>query len=145
MIVLMNGDLFLDDATVLVNPVNCVGVMGAGLAFKFRAFSKDNYRAYQKHCRDKKLRPGEVLVHKLDRERYIFNVATKDHFRDASRQEWVTDGLKAIATCARARGIKTVALPLLGSGLGRLDKEWVMSEIFDVLGPDKEICYRLYV
>ncbi len=145
MIVLMRGDLLKDEARALVNPVNCVGVMGAGLAFQFRTFSLENYRAYQKRCRERWFRPGDVLVHKLNREQYIFNVATKDHFRDPSQEAWITAGLRAIAFCAKSRGIETVALPLIGSGLGGLNKDWVMNEIFEVLGPDKQISYHLYI
>jgi O-acetyl-ADP-ribose deacetylase (regulator of RNase III) len=114
-----DDDLFRSGAEALVNPVNCVGVMGKGLAFQFRRRFPANYEIYVEACRSGALRPGKLLITE-DRGTVIINFPTKRHWRDPSRMEDIEAGLKALAQEVRRRQIASVAVPMLGCGLGGL-------------------------
>jgi O-acetyl-ADP-ribose deacetylase (regulator of RNase III) len=51
MIEYKNGDLFTDDAESIVNAVNCVGVMGRGIALQFKKRFPDNFKFYEAACK----------------------------------------------------------------------------------------------
>ncbi len=117
----MKGDLFASNAQALVNAVNCVGAMGAGLAAVFARRYPDMNEDYKRACEAKELAPGGIHVYSLDLDQYVFNVATKDHWMQDSQYQWIVDGLKNIAVEAEKLGITSVAVPALGCGLGGLD------------------------
>ena len=76
------GDLFAEDAEALVNTVNCVGVMGRGVALQFKRAFPENFKAYAERCKRNEMRPGEVFVFEtanLGTPRYIINFPTKRH------------------------------------------------------------------
>ncbi len=126
------GDLFASGVEALVNPVNCVGVMGKGLALQFRKAYPDNFLEYKVACARGELRPGVMLIHELDGSadlRYIVNFPTKRHWRDRSRMEDIETGLAALVEEVRLRDIRSIAIPALGSGLGGLDWEQVRARI----------------
>ena len=97
MIELTSGDILQANAEALVNTVNCVGVMGRGIAFQFKKAFPDNFRAYQKACRASDIRPGSVFVFETTRfinPRFIINFPTKRHWRGKSRLTDVKAGLE---------------------------------------------------
>ena len=122
MIRFAQGDIFAQGVEALVNPVNCVGVMGKGLALEFKRKFPLNFQAYREACGRGELRPGTLLVHDNGREnpRYIINVPTKRHWRDRSRLEDVDAGLAALAQWMEEERTGSAALPALGCGLGGL-------------------------
>lgn len=123
MIKLTRGDVVRADAEALVNTVNCVGVMGRGVALQFRKAFPENYQAYRAVCDRAELQPGMMLVHDLGRltnPRYIINFPTKRHWKGKSRLEDIESGLTALVREVRARGITSIAVPPLGCGLGGL-------------------------
>jgi O-acetyl-ADP-ribose deacetylase (regulator of RNase III) len=118
------GDSLEADAEALVNSVNCVGVMGRGIALQFREAFPDNYKQYKLACDQEMLKPGIMLVHdtgRLTNPRYIINFPTKRHWKGNSRIEDITAGLPALVEEVRRRGIRSIAIPPLGCGLGGLD------------------------
>ncbi len=119
-IVPCSGNLLDDSAQVLVNPVNCVGVMGKGLALAFRQRFPMILLPYQAHCYVRKLRPGTIQFVPLPDGRLVANFPTKDHWRDPSQLGWIREGLSALVEELTARGISTVAVPPLGCGNGGL-------------------------
>ena len=124
MIVPRQGDLLVEDAEALVNAVNCVGVMGRGIALQFRNRFPANFRVYEAACKRGEVRPGGMFVFETDspaNPRYIINFPTKRHWREKSRIEDIRDGLAALATEIRQHGIRSIAVPPLGCGLGGLD------------------------
>lgn len=123
MIEYRDGDLLADRSEALVNAVNCVGVMGAGVALAFRRRFPENFRAYAAACRRNEVAPGRMFVFETGAEsppRYLVNFPTKRHWRDASRMEDIVAGLQSLREEVRARAIGSVALPALGCGLGGL-------------------------
>ncbi|HLJ57882.1 MAG TPA: macro domain-containing protein, partial [Chthonomonadaceae bacterium] len=92
MIELTQGDILQADAEALVNTVNCVGVMGRGVALQFRKAYPANFKTYKAACDREELKPGRMLVYPLDaltNPRYIINFPTKIHWKAKSRLEYI--------------------------------------------------------
>jgi O-acetyl-ADP-ribose deacetylase (regulator of RNase III) len=121
---LAQGDLLKQEAEALVNTVNCVGVMGRGVALQFRKAFEDNYEAYRRACHRKEVRPGQMFVFErpsLDPPRWIINFPTKRHWKGKSRLEDIASGLTDLVQVIQENMIRSVAIPPLGCGLGGLD------------------------
>ena len=119
------GDIFAfaEDAEALVNTVNCVGVMGRGVALQFKRAFPANFKAYAAACELEEVRPGRMFVFEtkqLTNPRYIINFPTKRHWRGKSRIEDIEAGLDDLTRVIRSLDIRSVVLPPLGSGLGGL-------------------------
>ena len=124
MIQYTKGDILQAEAEALVNTVNCVGVMGRGIALKFKKAFPDNSKAHAAACKRKEVQPGRMFVFETGRVTwpyYIINFPTKRHWRGKSRIEDIEAGLSALVQEIQARNIQSVAIPPLGSGLGGLD------------------------
>ena len=117
-------DIFEANAFALVNPVNVVGAMGAGLARQFRERFPENYRIYRMACAAEQFRVGEVLGC-YDRGKLILNVPTKHHWQHPSTLPMVRAGISALADYIKTQKIPSVAIPRLGCGLGGLTWEQV--------------------
>ena len=134
MIEFRSGDILKDESEALVNTVNCVGIMGRGIALQFKDAYPDNFKFYEAACKRTEVQPGRMLVFdtgRLSPPRYIINFPTKRHWRGKSRIEDIQSGLKALVEEVRARDIRSIAIPPLGSGLGGLDWEMVRPYIED--------------
>jgi len=115
------GDMFEMPVDIRVNTVNCVGVMGAGVALAFKTRYPAMFRGYKKACDAGEVKPGTLNVwHTLTE--WIINFPTKRHWRENSKYEDIEDGLKALRTYLDSVGRPVrVALPALGCGHGGLD------------------------
>jgi O-acetyl-ADP-ribose deacetylase (regulator of RNase III) len=136
MIEFTKGDLLAADVEALVNTVNCVGIMGRGVALQFKERFPANFRAYEAACRRDEVQPGRMFVFEtgtLTTPKFIINFPTKRHWRGKSRIEDIESGLIALAAEIRNRRISSIAIPPLGSGLGGLDWTNVRSRIVSAL------------
>lgn len=123
MIEYTSGNILDADAEALVNSVNCVGVMGRGIALQFKKAFPENYKAYAAACRRGEVQPGRMYVfetQRLTNPRYIINFPTKRHWRGKSRLSDIEAGLEALVDEISRRGIRSIAIPPLASGLGGL-------------------------
>jgi O-acetyl-ADP-ribose deacetylase (regulator of RNase III) len=137
MIRFTSGNILDAEVEALVNTVNCVGIMGRGIALQFKQAFPENFRAYEAACQRKAVEPGRMFVFdtgELTLPRYIINFPTKRHWRGKSRMEDIDSGLVALAAEVRSRGIRSIAVPPLGSGLGGLDWAAVRPRIEAALG-----------
>lgn len=116
----VKGNIFESEAVAIVNPVNCVGVMGRGLALQFRNHFPNVYERYRHVCIMKKLRPG-ILQYTDGGGKTVINFPTKDHWRQPSELEYIELGLKNFRKNYVKRRITSVAFPPLGCGLGGLN------------------------
>jgi O-acetyl-ADP-ribose deacetylase (regulator of RNase III) len=126
MIEFKTGDILGVHVEALVNTVNCVGVMGRGIALQFKNNFPENFTAYKSACARNEVHPGKMFVFEtgtLTNPKFIINFPTKRHWRGKSRMEDIESGLKALVEEIRHRGIRSIAIPPLGSGLGGLN--WV--------------------
>lgn len=118
------GDILRVDVEALVNPVNCVGTMGRGLALEFKAAFPLNFDAYRAACRRGEVQPGRMLMFGTGRAtnpKWVINFPTKRHWRDRSLIEDIDAGLGALVQEIPHHGIRSIAIPPLGCGLGGLD------------------------
>ncbi len=132
MIEYKTGDLLTEDAEAIVNTVNCVGVMGRGIALQFKKAWPENFKVYAAACKREEVKPGRMFVYDLEgliNPRYIINFPTKRHWRGKSRMEDVDAGLEDLLRVIQEKEIHSIALPPLGSGLGGLAWSDVRSRI----------------
>lgn len=136
MIEFRTGDIFSADVEALVNTVNCVGVMGRGIALQFKNNFPANFKAYAAASARDQVQPGKMFVFEtgtLTNPKFIINFPTKRHWRGKSRMEDIDAGLTALVEEIRNRGIRSIAIPPLGSGLGGLDWAEVRPRIEEAL------------
>ena len=135
------GDILQAEADALVNTVNCVGIMGRGIALQFRNAFPSNYKSYKIACDREEVQPGRMFVHETGQldPRFIINFPTKRHWRGKSRMQDIESGLVALIAEIRGRGIRSIALPPLGCGLGGLDWNEVRPRIEDALAEVPEV------
>lgn len=147
MIKYTEGDILQDDAEAIVNTVNCVGVMGRGIALQFRNAFPDNFKAYAQACKQNKVIPGRMFVFEtgqLTSPRFIINFPTKRHWRGASRMEDIDAGLESLVETIRKHQIKSIAIPPLGAGLGGLDWNDVKERIEAAVSSLEDVMVKVY-
>ncbi len=142
MIIFKTGNLLTEDVEAIVNTVNCVGIMGRGIALQFKKRFPENFKVYAAACKKKAILPGKMFVYKTDsliNPKYIISFPTKRHWRGASRMEDIENGLQDLVKVIKDLKIQSIALPPLGCGLGGLDWntvrvriEFVLNELRDV-------------
>jgi len=145
------GNLLDDDAEVLVNTTNAVGVMGKGLALGFKQRWPGIMPDYRRACRDGLLRGGGVMLFDLPGTGGLFDgpprrwaaFCTKHDWRDPSRYEWVEQGLSALVRLLREGGHRSVAVPALGCSNGGLRWERVRPMIVRAFD-GSPVAVRLY-
>lgn len=141
-----HGDLLQEtDVDAIVNAVNCVGVMGKGIALQFKTTWPENFRAYQAACKAGLVRTGKMFVFDCGpvRPHYIINFPTKDHWRGASTIDFVRDGLEDLVAVTRRLG-RSLALPPLGCGNGGLSWAEVRPLIEQAFTPLDDVDVRLF-
>jgi O-acetyl-ADP-ribose deacetylase (regulator of RNase III) len=107
-------------AQTLVNTVNCVGIMGKGIAKAFKDLEPEMFAAYKVICDRNLLEPGKLWLWQ-GAERWVLNFPTKIHWRNPSKIEWIEAGLQKFVSEYAKRGIKEISFPRLGCGNGGLD------------------------
>lgn len=133
------GDLLTSSAGALVNTVNTVGVMGKGIALHFKEMFPYNFSVYAEVCKKGEMVPGKLLVVKDTNlalgDRIIINFPTKVHWRNSSRYEYISAGLKELVRVIQDYKITSIAIPPLGCGNGGLDWTVVKEMIEHSLSP----------
>jgi len=132
MIVYKNGDIFNSDVEAIVNTVNCVGIMGRGLALQFKNKFPQNFKEYAVACKNEQVQPGKMHIYQtgqLTNPKYIINFPTKRHWKGKSKIEDIENGLDDLIKTIEKYSIKSIAVPPLGSGLGGLNWQIVKQTI----------------
>ena len=124
MVRILRGDLFQSNAQTLVNTVNCVGVMGKGIALGFKERFPAMYQEYARLCEADKVKLGEPYLYKQSAGPWILNFPTKDHWRSLAKVDDIAKGLVHLTLNYRSWGITSLAVPPLGTGQGQL--EWAV-------------------
>ncbi len=144
MITFTSGNLLDAKTEALVNTVNTVGIMGKGIALMFKEAFPENFSRYEAACKRNEISVGRMFVterQNLIGPKWIINFPTKKHWRHPSKMEWVTEGLEDLKRVVVENGIRSIALPPLGSGNGGLDWQDVRPKIEEALGtlPNVEV------
>lgn len=132
--------IFDVEAEALVNPVNTAGVMGKGLALAFKRRFRDNFNLYWSACQQGEVEVGRMFVTQDEypsdtAPRWIINFPTKEHWKDKSQIEWIEQGLEDLVRVIKEEGIRSIAIPALGAGLGGLEWEAVRHRMIVALYP----------
>jgi len=143
MVTYKSGDIFRSPAQVITNTVNCVGVMGKGLALEFKNRYPDMFREYKARCERGEVRPGKPYLFENNQVE-VLNFPTKRDWRENSRLEDIEAGLKYLAENYAKMGIFFLALPPLGCGLGGLHWPDVRSLIEKYLAPIQDLEVFVY-
>ncbi len=122
MLLYVEQDIFQSPAQVIVNTVNIVGVMGKGIAKRYKEIYPDMYKQYRRFCEQKLLDIGKLWLYKTD-TKWVLNFPTKKHWRNPSKLEYIELGLQKFVSTYEERGITSISFPQLGSGNGGLDWE----------------------
>lgn len=122
MVRVLVGNMFTSKAQTLVNTVNCVGVMGKGVALEFKKRFPDMYEDYVDRCSKGRVRLGRPYLFTRPTKPWVLNFPTKDHWRSVSRLADIVQGLEYLETHYREWEITSLAVPPLGCGQGQL--EW---------------------
>jgi O-acetyl-ADP-ribose deacetylase (regulator of RNase III) len=144
----IEGDLIKSNSDALVNTVNCVGVMGKGIALEFRNEFQENYFEYKKACQLHQVKIGEMFVVPTNNffcsPKYIINFPTKDHWRNPSRLEWIKLGLEDLKSTILDYKIQSISMPKLGCTNGGLDWNIVKELIVESLSELETVDIKIY-
>lgn len=141
------GNLLRADADALVNTVNCVGVMGKGIALQFKQAFPDMFVSYRKAAAAGDVKPGSMHVYPTDAlvgPKYIINFPTKRHWKGSSRLDDIRDGLVDLVRQVRELRIRSIAIPPLGSGNGGLDWRDVRPLVVEAFDALPEVAVKLF-
>lgn len=132
MIIIKRGNLLQDEAEALVNTVNCVGVMGKGIALQFKQAFPEVFSKYEMACRRDEVQPGKM--HVVDTKllfypKYVINFPTKRHWKNNSLMKDIESGLVDLIRVIKNLDIKSIAVPPLGCGNGNLKWSEVLPKI----------------
>ena len=120
MIKIVSGNIFNTECDYIVNTVNCMGVMGAGIAYEFKLRYPEMYKKYKKICEDNLFDIGMLWIYK-DPDKNILCFPTKKHWKYPSKIEYLELGLQKFVSIYKEKGIKSIAFPILGASLGGIN------------------------
>lgn len=135
--IISKGNIFDSQCEALVNPINCVGAMGAGLALQFKKRYPAMFAEYVKLCNKGEIQIGKVRIWNtglLFPPQYIVNFPTKDDWRNPSKLKWIEAGLDDLRSHVILNEMASIALPALGCGYGELSFQSVKELIEQKLG-----------
>lgn len=125
-ITIVRGNIFNTKAQTVVNTVNCVGVMGKGIALVYKLRYPQMFDIYHDYCKRHLIGIGKLWLYKGDEtDPWVLNFPTKFHWKYPSKIEYLEQGLKKFVDTYEERGITSVAFPMLGTHNGGLDKDTV--------------------
>lgn len=139
----VKGNIFNSKAQALVNTVNCVGVMGKGIALEFKRRYPIMFNEYKEICEIGKLRPGQILPYK-HQDTWILNFAIKDDWKQPSKLEWIESCLKEFVNIYQEMGIKFIAFPWMGAMNGGIPIEKIKEITRNYLSEIKDIDIEIY-
>ncbi len=116
------GNILDSKAQTLINTVNCVGIMGKGIALEFKRKFPDMYRDYIKRCKAGEVKLGQPYIYRTLHLPWIINFPTKDHWRSVACLDDIERGMKYLIAHYKEWGVTSLAVPPLGCGEGQL--EW---------------------
>jgi O-acetyl-ADP-ribose deacetylase (regulator of RNase III) len=119
---IIKGNIFTANTQTIVNTINCVGFMGAGIALEFKLRYPDMYEKYKKLCENRQIDIGKLWIYKA-KDKWILNFPTKKHYKFPSKEEYLHKGLEKFVNTYKQKNITSIAFPLLGADKGKLGKE----------------------
>ena len=127
MIIERTGNIFTTKVQTIVNTINCVGIMGAGIAYEFRLRDKQMFEKYQALCKTKTIDIGILWIYNSENKKSsyekILNFPTKYDWKFPSKEEYLHKGLQKFVDTYKQKGIESIAFPILGADNGGLNPQ----------------------
>lgn len=143
--IINDKNIFTTECQTLVNPVNCVGVMGAGIALEYRLRFPEMFDKYKDFCQKGKLEPGKLWIYESDKySKWVLLFPTKIDWKHPSKIEYIELGLKNFVDTYQKRNVNSIAFPLLGTDKGGLDPEIVKNLMTTHLDKIDDINVEIY-
>jgi O-acetyl-ADP-ribose deacetylase (regulator of RNase III) len=139
----IQGNIFNTRAMAVVNTVNCVGVMGKGIALEFKLRFPEMFKEYQKICFTRQLKPGQILPYRKSKP-WVLNFAIKDDWKNPSKEEWIEETLIKFCNSYHQLGIKSIAFPWMGAMNGGIPVESIKRIMRKYLEKLKDIEIEVY-
>ena len=125
---IIKGNIFNSRLDVIVNTINCVGVMGKGIALVFKLRYPKMFDLYKEYCLSHLIGIGKLWLYKGEEGvPWVLNFPTKFHWKYPSKMEYIEKGLQKFVETYKEKKITSIAFPLLGTNNGGLDKQEVLS------------------
>ncbi len=141
---IIKGNLFTSNCQTLVNTVNCVGVMGAGIALEFRLRYPQMYERYVEICNSQLLDIGKLWLYKSEHH-WVLNFPTKKNWKRASKIEFLQLGLQKFVDTYKDKGITSIAFPLLGTLNGGIAENESLQVMTKYLYKCDDINVEIYI
>jgi O-acetyl-ADP-ribose deacetylase (regulator of RNase III) len=139
------GNIFATECQTIVNTVNCVGVMGAGIAYEFRLRYPQMYEKYRELCKEKKLNIGLLWLYRDEPDKkWVLNFPTKYHWKYESKVEYLQKGLQKFLDTYKEKGITSIAFPLLGASNGGIPEDVSLEVMNKYLNKCTDIAVEIY-
>ena len=142
--ILQNRNIFDSQCQTIVNTINCVGVMGKGLALEMKNRYPDMFEKYKDFCEKGLIDIGKLWVYKHSDDKWVLNFPTKKDWRNKSEYEYIDKGMKKFVETYKEKGIKTIAFPMLGCSNGGLDKDIVIQIMTKYLIKCTDLIVEIY-
>jgi len=148
LLLIREGNIFTTQCQTIVNTVNCIGIMGAGIAYEFRIRHPEMFAKYKKICDQKLMTIGKLWIYDINDKQVtynkVLNFPTKQDWKFPSKIEYLEKGLKKFQDTYKSKNITSIAFPLLGTDKGGINKEEsfeIMKKYLKHLDIDIEIWY----
>lgn len=139
------SDIFKTECEAIVNPANCIGVLGGGLAYEIVKRYPEACKLYIDMCKLGLFHPGCTIASKTHDNKWVIHLPTKDKPSNDSSIAFIRFGVRSMVGTMLSRGIGSVAIPALGCGLGNLDWNKIKPVIIEAIGKaDSLLEYHLY-
>ena len=143
--IINDRNIFDSQCQTIVNTINCVGVMGKGIALEMKKRYPEMFDKYKDYCDKGLIDVGKLWLYKHSDEKWILNFPTKKHWKNKSEYEYIESGMIKFIETYKERGIKTIAFPMLGCSNGGLDKDIVIQIMAKYLIQCTDLIVEIYV
>ena len=143
--IINDRNIFDSQCQTIVNTINCVGVMGKGIALEMKKRYPEMFDKYKDYCDKGLINVGKLWLYKHSDEKWILNFPTKKHWKNKSEYEYIESGMIKFLETYKERGIKTIAFPMLGCSNGGLDKDIVIQIMAKYLIQCTDLIVEIYV
>lgn len=130
-IVILEGSLLDVEADVIVNPANSLGIMGGGVA---GVIKKAGGSIIEKEAMLKApISVGSAIFTSAGRLKFkgVIHAPTMEEPAMETTEEKVRKAVRAALELADNMGFKSIAIPGMGTGVGRLPKEVAAKAMMD--------------
>lgn len=116
------GDLFsATDVGGILQGCNTQGAMGKGIALRFKQYYPEMYKEYRILCANRKFLLGMIFPWQDPKTgMWVYNLATQEWTGACAKVEYIRESLSKAIKHAEEHNLKSLAMPLVGCGLGGL-------------------------